>query len=193
VDTRRDAAACTRCPLHRHATQTVFGRGDVDAPLMFVGEQPGDQEDLRGLPFVGPSGALFERALAAARIERAQVYVTNAVKHFKFELRGQRRIHKTAAQQEAAACLGWLEREIALVRPRAIVALGATAARSLLGRAVAVTRERGKWLPRADGIPVLVALHPAALLRLADAQREAAIGAWFEDFLAAAGKVRFDR
>jgi uracil-DNA glycosylase family protein len=185
-ETGARAAGCMRCPLYRDATQAVFGEGRVDAPLMFVGEQPGDREDLQGRPFVGPSGALFERALAAARIDRAQVYVTNAVKHFKFELRGQRRIHKTAAQQEAAACLDWLEQEIALVRPLAIVALGATAARSLLGRPVAVMRERGQWLRRDDGIPVLVTLHPSALLRLADGERDAAIEAWFVDFRTAA-------
>jgi len=178
---RQVAAACVRCPLHGPATQTVFGEGPVGARICFVGEQPGDREDLAGRPFVGPSGALFDRALAALGIARDTVYVTNAVKHFKFELRGHRRIHKTPAQQEAAACLEWLEREIALVRPDALVALGATAARALLQRDVGVLRERGRWLRRNDGRRVLVTLHPSALLRLPDAEREAAVARWLED------------
>ena len=184
--TRDAARACTNCPLHSHATQAVFGEGPLDAQLMFVGEQPGDQEDLRGRPFVGPAGQLFDAALSELGLDRARAYVTNAVKHFKFELRGQRRLHKTAAQLEAAACLDWLEREIDIVRPRAIVALGATAARSLLGRAVAVTRERGQWWPRHDGVPVLVTLHPSALLRLPKPERDAAYPQWLADLALAA-------
>lgn len=188
ASTRSAASACTRCPLYRDATQTVFGAGEVGARWMFVGEQPGDQEDLRGQPFVGPAGQLFDRALAEIGIERRLAYVTNAVKHFKFELRGKRRIHKTPAQREAAACLDWLEREIALVQPQAIVALGATAARSVLGRAVAVTRERGQWQRRDDGVPVLVTLHPSALLRADPGQREQAYADWLADLrIAAAG------
>ena len=178
---RSQAAQCTRCQLYRDATQTVFGEGPTDAEVMFVGEQPGDQEDLQGRPFVGPAGQLFDRALAQLGIGRTRVYVTNAVKHFKFELRGQRRIHKTPAQREAAACLDWLEREIEVVRPRAIVALGATAARSLLGRDVAVTRERGRWLERPDGRRVLVTLHPSALLRMPPEARDDAHAAWLKD------------
>jgi uracil-DNA glycosylase len=174
----RAASACTACPLHAQATQVVFGEGPADARLMFVGEQPGDQEDLHGRPFVGPAGQLFDRALAELGIDRASVYVTNAVKHFKYELRGQRRIHKTPSQQEAAACLDWLERELALVKPEAVVALGATAARSLLGRPVAVMRERGQWVTREDGLRVLVTLHPSALLRMEPGEREAAYRAW---------------
>ncbi len=184
--TRSAARGCTRCPLYRHATQVVFGEGVVDVPLMFVGEQPGDQEDLRGKPFVGPAGQLLAKALDELGIERGRVYVTNAVKHFKFEPRGKRRIHKTPAQREAAACLDWLEREIALVRPRAIVALGATAARALLGRAVAVLRERGEWQRRADGTPVLVTLHPSALLRAPPDQREQGYADWLLDLRLAA-------
>jgi DNA polymerase len=191
--TRRVASACVRCPLHAPATQTVLGEGPVDAPVCFVGEQPGDREDLAGRPFVGPSGALFERALAALGIARDTVYVTNAVKHFKFELRGHRRIHKTPAQQEAAACLDWLEREIELVRPRALVALGATAARALLGRDVGVLRERGRWIGRADGRRVLVTLHPSALLRLPDAEREAAIARWLADLAPLAALARLEQ
>ncbi len=179
--TRNAARGCTHCPLYRDATQTVFGEGPLDAALMFVGEQPGDHEDLRGRPFVGPAGQLFDRALVELGADRARYYVTNAVKHFKFELRGKRRIHKTPAQQEAAACHDWLEREIALVAPHAVVALGATAARSLLGRPVAVMRERGQWLRRADGVRVLVTLHPSALLRMPPQERETAYRAWLAD------------
>ena len=177
---------CRECPIGEHATQAVPGDGPTHAPLMFVGEQPGDQEDLQGKPFVGPAGQLFSRALSELGIERRAVYVTNAVKHFKFELRGKRRIHKTPAQQEAAACLHWLESEIGLVDPAAIVALGATAARQLMGTPVAVTRSRGQWLRRADGRRVLVTLHPSALLRMEPADKEAAYAAWLADLRLAA-------
>jgi len=153
---------------------------------MLVGEQPGDAEDLAGRPFVGPAGKLLDRALAELGWPRDEVYVTNAVKHFKFELRGKRRIHKTPAQQEAAACLLWLDNEIELVRPEGIVALGATAARSLMGRAVAVTKERGRWFARADGRRVLVSLHPSALLRLLPPERDLAYAAWRDDLRKAA-------
>jgi DNA polymerase len=153
---------------------------------MFVGAQPGDQEDLQGKPFVGPAGQLFNRALKELGIERRDAYVTNAVKHFKFELRGKRRIHKTPAQQEAAACLHWLESEIELVDPAALVALGATAARQLMGTAVAVTRERGRWLERSDGRKVLITLHPSALLRMEPEDKAAAYAAWLADLRKAA-------
>jgi len=172
---------CRDCPIGAHATQSVFGEGPVRAALMVVGEQPGDQEDLRGRPFVGPAGKLFDRGIAELGWPRAQVYVTNAVKHFKYELRGQRRIHKTPSQQEAAACLQWLERELEQVQPRAVVALGATAARALLGRPVAVMRERGQWHTGARGERVLVTLHPSALLRADPAGHEAAYAAWLKD------------
>jgi len=172
---------CRECPIGEHATRAVPGEGPKHAKLMFVGEQPGDQEDLQGRPFVGPAGQLFDRALAELGIERRDAYVTNALKHFKFELRGKRRIHKTPAQEEAAACLHWLESEIALVDPAALVALGATAARQLMGRAVAVTRERGQWLRRADGRRVLVTLHPSALLRMEPEDKAAAWAAWLAD------------
>jgi len=177
---------CRECPIGEHATQAVPGEGLKHAKLMFVGEQPGDQEDLQGKPFVGPAGQLLNRALVELSIERRDAYVTNAVKHFKFELRGKRRIHKTPAQQEAAACLHWLESEIALVDPAALVALGATAARQLMGSAVAVTRERGKWLRRADGRRVLITLHPSALLRVEPEDKEAAWTAWLADLRKAA-------
>jgi probable DNA metabolism protein len=188
-EVRAAATRCSDCPLHADATQVVFGEGPPQPPLMFVGEQPGDHEDLRGRPFVGPAGQLFDRALSELGMSRGDHYVTNAVKHFKHELRGTRRIHKTPAQQEAAACLQWLEREIALVQPRAIVALGATAARSVLNRHVAVLRERGQWLQRDDGVPVLVTLHPSALLRMAPPARDAAYAEWLADLARAAASV----
>ncbi|WP_418315810.1 UdgX family uracil-DNA binding protein [Piscinibacter sakaiensis] len=189
LEQTRDAArGCTGCPLYRDATQTVFGAGGIDARLMFVGEQPGDQEDLRGQPFVGPAGQLLAKALEQLGVKRDLAYVTNAVKHFKFELRGKRRIHKTPTQREAAACIDWFEREIALVKPEVIIALGATAARSVLGRPVAVLRERGQWLRRDDGIAVLVTLHPSALLRSPPEQREQAYADWLADLrIAVAG------
>jgi DNA polymerase len=173
--------ACRECPIGEFATQSVIGEGHVRASLMLVGEQPGDQEDLQGHPFVGPAGKLLARALEEAGVPRDKLFVSNAVKHFKFELRGKRRIHKTPTQREAAACHHWLEDEIALVKPRALVALGSTAARSLLGRAVPVTAERGHWLQREDGRLVLVTLHPSALLRVLPPDREAAFSAYVAD------------
>jgi DNA polymerase len=175
------AAGCRECPLGVRATQTVWGEGPVDALLMIVGEVPGDREDLAGLPFVGPAGHLLDRALEQLGWTREQLYVTNAVKHFKYELRGKRRMHKTPAQSELLACLHWLESEIATVKPKAIVALGATAARALMGRPVKVLSERGRWLRRADGLPVLVTLHPSALLRGDPASRDQAFEAWLAD------------
>lgn len=183
---------CRECPIGEHATQAVFGEGPVGAVLMVVGEQPGDQEDLRGRPFVGPAGQLFDRAIADLGWPREALYVTNAVKHFKFELRGKRRIHKTPTQREAAACLHWLESEMAQVRPRAVLALGATAARSLLGRPVAVMQERGQWQSGPRGEQVLVALHPSALLRGDPAQRDEAYAAWLEDLSKATSLVQGD-
>ncbi|MEP6740246.1 MAG: UdgX family uracil-DNA binding protein [Caldimonas sp.] len=179
---------CRECPIGEHATQAVPGIGPKRARLMFVGEQPGDQEDVQGRPFVGPAGQLFDRALAQLGIARDQVWVSNAVKHFKFELRGTRRIHKTPAQEEALACLHWLESEIVLVDPGALVALGATAARQLLGRPVAVTRQRGQWLGRSDGRKVLITLHPSALLRMAPEDKAAAYAAWLDDLRLAADR-----
>jgi DNA polymerase len=178
---REQARGCTDCPLYASATQTVFGTGRVGARLMLVGEQPGDREDLAGVPFVGPAGALLDRALAVLQWPREALYVTNAVKHFKFEFRGKRRMHKTPAQREAAACAHWLEDEIALVRPAAAIALGAVAARSLAQREVRVLKERGSWIERTDGLRVLVTLHPAALLRGDPAERASAFDAWLAD------------
>lgn len=193
ADLKAATDRCRQCPIGEHATQSVAGEGPIKAPLMFVGEQPGDQEDLRGRPFVGPAGQLFDRALAAVGLDRGQVLVTNAVRHFKFELRGKRRIHKTPTQREAAACLHWLEQEIALVEPGALVALGATAARSLLGRPVAVTAERGRWLTRPDGREVLVTLHPSALLRMPPDVQEAAFDAFVADLRLAASAAAAQR
>lgn len=178
---RRAASSCRECPLGLLGTQTVFGEGPAQARLMLVGEQPGDREDREGHPFVGPAGRLLDQALAELGLDRAAIYVTNAVKHFKYELRGKRRMHKTPAQREIEACNHWLDSEIQAVRPRAIAALGATAARALLGRPVAVTRERGQWIAREDGIPVLITLHPSALLRLMDEDRAEAWTAWLDD------------
>ncbi len=186
ADLRTATRACRDCPIGEHATQSVVGEGRLGAPLVFVGEQPGDQEDLQGHPSVGPAGQLLDRALQQAGIDRAAVFVTNAVKHFKYELRGKRRIHKSPTQREAAACLHWLEDELALVRPQACVALGATAARSLLGRPVAVLKERGQWLVRADGLRVLVTLHPSALLRMPAEDQQAGFEGFVRDLGVAA-------
>jgi DNA polymerase len=169
-----DARRCTRCDLYRCATQTVFGEGPLDAEIMFVGEQPGDQEDLAGRPFVGPAGALFDAALEKAGIDRSSVYVTNAVKHFKFVQRGKRRIHSKPDAGEIAACRWWLEHERELIRPSVTVALGATAARSLIGKTVTIGKVRGEPLALEDGSECWVTVHPSALLRMPDpeARRE---------------------
>lgn len=182
----QDMQQCRACPLGAHATQAVPGEGPLAPALMFVGEQPGDQEDLRGRPFVGPAGQLFDRALQAVGVAREAVYVTNAVRHFKFEVRGKRRLHKTPTQQEALACGRWLAEEVALVRPGAVVALGGTAARALLGRPVAVLAERGQWFERADGLRVFVTVHPSALLRLPAPEQPAAFAAFVQDLRLAA-------
>jgi DNA polymerase len=165
---RDEAAACTRCPLHRDATQTVFGEGPLDAAMIAVGEQPGDQEDLAGRPFIGPAGQMFDRALGDAKIDRARVYVTNAVKHFKFEQRGKRRIHAKPNAGEIDACRWWIEQERALLRPRVTLLLGATAARSVLGRTVTIARERGHAIDLDGGGIGWLTVHPSYLLRLPD-------------------------
>ena len=177
----QSTSRCRSCAIGQFATQAVHGEGPAHARLMLVGEQPGDQEDLRGRPFVGPAGQLLDRALAQLGWQRNTLYLTNAVKHFKYEPRGKRRMHKTASQQEAATCAAWLEQEITLVKPQAAIALGATAARSLLGYAVAVNSERGRWLVRPDGLRVLVTLHPAALLRMEHGMMETAFPTWLAD------------
>jgi DNA polymerase len=164
----KDARKCTRCELYKHATQTVFGEGPLDATIMFVGEQPGDQEDLAGRPFVGPAGAVFDEALEKAGIDRSTVYVTNAVKHFKFEPRGKRRIHSKPDAAEITACRWWISHERELIRPPVTVALGATAARSLLDKTVTISKVRGEPLELADGSECWVTVHPSSLLRIPD-------------------------
>lgn len=163
-----DALHCTRCDLHRCATQTVFGEGPLDARIMFVGEQPGDQEDVAGRPFVGPAGALFDDALVAAGIDRAQTYVTNAVKHFKYVQRGPRQLHQSPNAGEIQHCRWWLEREREIVLPPLTVALGATAARSLFGKVMAVGANRGQPRSLSDGSEAWITVHPSYLLRLPD-------------------------
>lgn len=169
---REEAMGCTRCPLYRDTTQTVFGEGPVDAPLMFIGEQPGDQEDLAGRPFVGPAGQLFDYALEEAGIDRRRAYITNAVKHFKHERRGKRRIHQTPETPEIQACRWWLTQELELVRPRIIVALGATAGRALLGKAVTISRVRGAPIALESGAQGWITVHPSYLLRVPDEARK---------------------
>ena len=165
---RAAARDCRACDLWRHATQTVFGKGARKAGLMLIGEQPGDAEDLAGHPFVGPAGQLLNRALEDAGIDRAGVYVTNVVKHFKWEPRGKRRIHKKPSAREIAACRPWLDTEIALLEPRAIICLGATAAQALLGRQFKVTAERGKFITSPLAPLVLATVHPSSILRAPD-------------------------
>ena len=180
---RKAAETCTNCHLYKDATQTVFGKGPEDARLMLVGEQPGDQEDLAGEPFVGPAGRMLDRALADAGIDREIIYVTNAVKHFKFTPRGKRRIHSTPNAEEVKACNPWLVGEIAAVQPDLVVALGATAAKALIGPAFKVTKQRGEVVER-DGLRMTATLHPSALLRLKDPERTEAIAAFTDDFRA---------
>ncbi len=165
---REEAMGCTRCPLWKPATQTVFGEGPDDAPLMFVGEQPGDQEDLAGRPFVGPAGQMFDEALAEAGIDRTRAYVTNAVKHFKFEQRGKRRIHAKPGAGEIEVCRWWIDQERDIVRPQVTVALGATAARSLFGKVMTISRERGRALELPGGGEAWITVHPSYLLRIVD-------------------------
>ena len=165
---REAEAACRRCPLYRNATQVVPGEGPKDARVMMVGEQPGDQEDKQGRPFVGPAGRVLDRAIVDAGIDRKQVFVTNAVKHFKFEQRGKRRLHKRPNAYEIERCRLWLDLERAIVKPEVIVALGATAARSLTGRPVTLAKVRGETLRTTDGSPLIVTIHPSFLLRLRD-------------------------
>ena len=175
AELRKEARTCKDCPLWANATQTVFGAGDPHARVMLVGEQPGDEEDRKGLPFVGPAGRLLDRALEAAGVDRGHLYVTNAVKHFKWEPRGKRRLHKTPAQREIDACHQWIEREIALVKPQVIVALGATAAKALIGRDFKVSVRRGQFVESTLAPHVFATFHPSALLRLrGEEEKEAA-------------------
>ena len=192
----RDAAAeCTACHLYRNATQTVFGEGPERARIMLVGEQPGDAEDLAGHPFVGPAGKLLDRCLVEAGIDRRRTFVTNVVKHFKWVARGPRRIHSKPGAVEIEACFPWLEAEISVVKPQIVVALGATAAQALFGKAFRVTRDRGRLVPFALAPCALATVHPSALLRAPDEEtRRQEIERFIEDLrrVAAilAGKVR---
>src|SRR3569833_2879547 len=163
-----EASACRRCPLWKNATQTVFGEGPSDAPVVFVGEQPGDREDLAGKPFVGPAGQMFDRALAEAGIDRAHVYVTNAVKHFKYVPRGKRRIHQRPDNSEIDHCRWWDERELNLIKTHLTVALGATAARAMSGLSQTISRERCRLMLWRDGLAGVITVHPSFLLRLPD-------------------------
>jgi len=171
---RDKAKACRDCSLWENATQVVFGEGPQDASVMLVGEQPGDKEDLAGKPFVGPAGQVLDRALQEAGVDRGKTYVTNAVEHFKFVLRGKVRLHQKPGATEIRACRQWYQRELAAVRPQLVVALGATAAQAVFGKATPVNKNRGRVIELADGTHVLVTVHPSYLLRLPDedAQRE---------------------
>lgn len=173
AEARAAVQGCTRCPLYQHATQAVFGEGPATAEVMFVGEQPGDQEDLSGKPFVGPAGQVLDTALEKVGIDRSRVYVTNSVKHFKFEPRGKKRIHQKPNAGEIQACRFWINLEREFVRPKLIVALGATAVQSLMGKAASVTSLRGRKLELEDGASLLVTVHPSYLLRMPDRAKAA--------------------
>jgi DNA polymerase len=187
---REEAMGCTRCHLYKCATQTVFGEGAVSAKLMLVGEQPGDQEDLAGQPFVGPAGQMLDRALEEAGVERGTTYVTNAVKHFKFEQRGKRRIHSKPNGPEIEACRWWIDQERMLIRPPVTVALGATAARSLLHKVVTISGTRGQPIQLEDGGECWVTIHPSYLLRLRDkADKEREYAQFVDDLRTANARV----
>lgn len=187
---RRQAEACTACPLHRHATQTVFGEGDPRAAIVLVGEQPGDDEDRVGRPFVGPAGRLLDRALTRAGLDRSALYITNAVKHFKWtkdKAGGKRRIHERPSPDEVEACRPWLEQELWLIRPEVVVCLGVTAARSVLKRRVTISGSRGETLTSPEGYRTLVTIHPSAILRIpSPADREAEEHRFVDDLRRAA-------
>ena len=185
------AARCHNCELWKHATQTVFGEGPSRAQLMLVGEQPGNDEDLKGHPFVGPAGQLLDRALVEAGIDRRTVYVTNVVKHFKWEERGKRRIHKKPRQSEIDACRPWIDDELALVKPKALVCLGSTAAQALLGRQFRVTAQRGTLVPSPLAPAVVATVHPSSILRERDdTARHEAFAHFVADLKIAAGHLR---
>jgi uracil-DNA glycosylase len=190
---RREAAQCRACPLWENATQTVFGEGPGEADIVFVGEQPGDREDRVGRPFVGPAGLMFDKALSEAGVDRKRTYVTNAVKHFKFEPRGKRRLHKRPNGGEISVCRRWLFAEIEVLKPRLVVALGATAGQSLAGHPVAIGKNRGRTLSLASGLRVFVTVHPSSLLRAPDeAARQAAYALFVKD-LRAVGELAASR
>lgn len=184
---REEARDCRACPLWKNATQTVFGQGRATARIVLIGEQPGDREDLAGKPFVGPAGKLLDRALAQAGVERAQTYVTNAVKHFKFEPRGKRRLHKTPNEREIAICrTQWLDQELRAIRPDLVIAMGGSAARAVFGRATAIGKNRGHIIKGQSLVSeietdVIVTVHPSYLLRVPDEDRDRAFGEFVKD------------
>jgi DNA polymerase len=187
---RQAAAGCKGCHLWQVGTQTVFGEGAQDAEAMFVGEQPGDQEDQQGRPFVGPAGRVFDEALEAAEIDRSRTYVTNAVKHFKWQARGKRRIHQKPNWAEMTACRPWLEAELEVLQPRVLVLLGATAAHSLLGREFRVTQHRGELLESDLAEAVTATVHPSSILRGEPAERETSFAAFVDDLRVVANLLR---
>ncbi len=190
-EAREAARDCRRCDLWKDATQTVFGEGPAGATVVFVGEQPGDQEDLAGRPFVGPAGKVFDAILDEAGIDRLKTYVTNAVKHFKFEPRGKRRIHSKPNAGEIQACRWWLDKELGFIRPHLAVALGATAAQALTGKALPVTKMRGRMVEREDGLRVFLTIHPSFILRIRDAaDKEAERMRFLQDMKAVKGLMR---
>jgi uracil-DNA glycosylase len=184
---KKAAATCQGCDLYLNATQTVFGEGQEHSRMMLIGEQPGDQEDLQGKPFVGPAGRLLEKALDEAGIDRRRVYVTNAVKHFRWTQRGKRRLHEKPNAGQVRACRPWLEAEIEVVRPRMLVLLGATAAQSVMGPAFRVSKQRGEVLESPFGLPVVATVHPSSILRATDDEsRDVAMTAFIKDLMVAA-------
>ena len=187
ADLKAAAAGCQGCELYEHATQTVFGRGAEHARIVFVGEQPGDVEDQHGLPFVGPAGRLLREAVDDAGIDPADLYITNAVKHFRFERRGTRRIHKTPAVGHVRACRPWLDAELRVVRPTAVATLGATAAKALLGPSFRITQSRGTLLDW-EGLALVPTIHPSAILRMEPDERDAALDAFVADLKVAAAR-----
>jgi DNA polymerase len=186
---RKHAAECTACPLYRDATQTVFGEGPASAELMLVGEVPGDHEDELGHPFVGPAGQILQHCLSEAGLDRSKAYITNVVKHFKFERRGKVRLHKKPNSAEIHACQPWLDQEIALVRPKVLVCLGSTAAQALLGADFRVTRMRGKWIASPLAPRVMATVHPSSILRGPHAERERETERLIEDLRLAAQEL----
>ena len=183
---RAQAKRCTRCPLYKTGTQTVFGEGPAKARILMIGEQPGDQEDLAGRPFVGPAGKLLDKALAEAEIDRDDVYVTNAVKHFKWKPVGKRRLHQKPNSREIAACRPWLDAELQIIQPAVVVALGATAAQSLMGRDFRVTKQHGEVLSAPFAKAFVATIHPSSILRTPPPDRDVAFAQFVEDLRAVA-------
>jgi DNA polymerase len=187
TELREAAAGCRACDLYENATQTVFGEGTPHARMMLVGEQPGDREDIEGKPFVGPAGRILDEGLEAAGIDRSRVYLTNAVKHFRFTRRGKRRLHEKPNATQIRACKPWLEAELAVVKPHIVVLLGATAAQAVMGPAFRVSKQRGEVMPSPLGTPVLATVHPSSILRATDeASRKAAMASFVADLKVAA-------